>query len=290
MNLISYKQQFSISIAVFYNSFDWSDFILDCLIPFINDKKEVNSYIISLSRNRGDHIKIFLITPKLNALEIANQADKYFKSYISGKFPKESKTEEITENDIFRNFEPNTIHYGVYDNYSFDEVYGYKNLDYEFSRLLILIFEKNRNQTIYFLTEILIELLASFFDCLECDQDDIIEVVDELIEKELKKYNPDQFQKVIDINERNFIDNREAITLFLRAEKGQSELYKQSKNIWNVILEKFDTSYSNLKSQREAFLINKLCDILYFKDRIKAFYLYSKGIRLIANNETSSLK
>lgn len=267
-----------ISIAIFYDKTGWSSLILDGIIPFFKNNKEKNSYILSLSEERGNHVNIFVTTPKNNARLFLKKADEFFKSFILSNQIYESRN-LISENGVFYNFEPNTIHYGIYDSHlsksQNDETLYFQE---KFSQLLIATFKEHEEETILSLTEIMIELFAIFLDGSNLKKVEVIELFDKLLKKEYSKYNEKTIKKIHVLNRANFNKNKEHVIDFLKGEEYKSDKLEVYKKQWKYIIK---ASYRQFKHvDREEYLINTLCNVFNFQDRISAYYLFVNALKV----------
>ncbi|MEP5338171.1 MAG: hypothetical protein ABJL44_07875 [Algibacter sp.] len=268
-----------ISIAIFYDETGWSSLILDGIIPFFKKNKEKSNYILSLNKERGNHVKIFVITPKNNVRLLLKKVDKFFKGFILNNQICKSRN-LISGNGIFCDFEPNSIHYGIYDCH-LCKSQNDKTLYFQerFSQFLITTFKKYEEETILSLTEIMIGLFAVFLDASSLKKAEVIELFDKLLTKEYSKYNEKTIKKIHILNRTNFTKNKEHVIDFLKGEEYKSDKLEMYQKQWKHIINAFYGQFKHVNE--EEYLINKLCDIFNFEDRISAYYLFVNALKII---------
>lgn len=265
------KDKMYLSISVFCEQSQWSALILNKILPFLEKTKEVDGYVLSLSRNRGDHIKLFLITTQSKTKELAEKISIHFGQL----FPPNQFLEKpslIPKNGIFSDFATNTVHYGLYD--------GHYRVNYfqdGLSVLVVLIFQKHNSETIPSLTEIMIEFFALYHDYSGFSKEKIIEIFENELENEFKKYTAQTLEKVGTTISKNFNRNKLEIISFLKSKPWQKKILDPDHDQWStMILENME-----LEPKIRQNMIAALCEAFDFEDKINAYYLFVNALKQI---------
>lgn len=268
-----------LSIAIFYDRTEWHSLILNAILPFVKKAKEVDDYFLSLSRSRGDHLKLFLITSKSKAKKLIRKADSYFNDFIAEH--KITKKENLfCQNGIFRDFESNTIHYGLYDFYLSTIPNNSTYLQKGFSQLLIALFKKHKGETILNLTEIMIVSFALFYESSCLTKTGMIQLFDKLLESEYQKYDAETIKESQVVNETNFVENKVYLVSFLKNKEYLSMEFDEQRKLWSTIVPTYYEKSGYKEKNKEGYLINMLCNVFDLEDRISAYYLFVNALKL----------
>lgn len=267
------------SIAIFYDQTEWHSLILNAILPFVEKTKEVDDFFLSLSRNRGNHVKLFLLTSKSEAKKLVQKADSYFNDFI-GDHKISNKESLFSQNGIFRDFESNTVHYGLYDFYLSTSPNNSIYFQKEFSQLLIAIFKKHREETISSLTEIMIVLFALFYDSSSFKKIEVVQLFDKLLETEYQKYNTETLKKSLVLNETNFVENKAYLVSFLKNKAYLSREFEEQQKLWSTIVTTYYEKSGYRKKNKVGYLIDMLCNVFDLEDRISAYYLFVNALKL----------
>lgn len=272
---LNFENKSCLSISIFYEELGWHVFIIDCLRPFIEKTKEIEYWHFSFSRKRGNHIKLFLISSESEANTIVIKANKCFSVFLDEN-PIITNKNLIPKNDFFYDFNPNSIHYGIYD-----DGLGTIRFKKEISQLIITLFERYKNDTIQSLPEIMIEFFAIFNEYLKLKKKEGIEVFNTLLKNEYQKYDDTNLKKIQIINEQHFENNRKQLISFIKHKQYLSEEVELYQKQWILIVNKYE-DWLDFKTQHsEIYLISTVCRILDVEDRITPYFLFLNALRHI---------
>lgn len=258
-----------LSISIFYDRMEWHTLILRGILPFVEKTKALEGYSLALSKNRGDHVIFFLITSESRAEDLAEKANQYFNEIVASNRTKETYN-LIPKNDFFCNFEPYTVQYGLYDG-QFNSVH----LEQELSKLVIYVFQKHGEETITNLTETMIEFFALFQEFSGFETKMVIQIFDNLLKNEYKKYNNTTLVKAKAILKKDFEHNKEEIISFLELRSWRNKVFEPHQEQWCVIVEQYQVSEPSAKT----CVISAMCDVFDLEDRISAYYLFVNALK-----------
>ncbi|GAB5472040.1 MAG: hypothetical protein Mars2KO_01390 [Maribacter sp.] len=263
----------SLSVSIFCDHTQWHKFILNYIPSFLKKNVGIENYFFSLSKNRGSHIRLTIVSPSSEATSLILKIDAYLKKCITKIGASDSKN-LIPENGTFCDFTPNTIHYGVYDFYHTNI-----RLQNELTTLLITTFQHYKKNTISNLIEIFIELFFILSKSPLLTKESSVKLFERLLESEYKNLDAKLLTEVKRINKTEFIENKEELISFVNQDiYSFSEMEPFQKQWFSIILnfKKWDTEK---KTNQEEYLIQSVCNLFGFDNRITAYYLFVSAIR-----------
>lgn len=262
-----------LSISIFCDQTQWHKVILNNLLPYLKNNILFENYFISLSKKRGDHIKLMIISSNSEAPGLILKMDVYFKKCVA-KIGASYKKNLIPENGTFYDFTPNTIHYGVYD---FD--YISIRLQKELTLLLIDIFQHYIKDTLSNLVEIFIELFFIIYNSPLLTKGSTVKIFENLLELEYKNLEAKLLTEVKRINKTEFMENKEELVSFVNQDPYvYSEMGPIHKR-WYSIICNFKKWDLDKKTNQEEYLIESVCNMFDFDNRITAYYLFVSAIK-----------
>lgn len=263
----------SLSISIFCREADWHHIIIECVFPFIKRTKELDNFYLSLSRFRGNHIKLFLIVSNKSTLQILKKVDLHLRNYLI-KNKIDEKTKILPPSDgIFCDFKPNTVHYGVYELSA-----NFNYLHNQLSELLFQIFDYFRDETIGSLTEIMIELFSIFYMYSSMSKTEVEEVFNNLLENELTRYKSTS-NKIQEMYKEDLYENCTLIGLYIKNK--EHDVYKllNYQKKWLFIILNYQKWLGKEQKNKIGYLMGSICNIFDFRDKITVFYLFSFAIK-----------
>ncbi|WP_147676341.1 hypothetical protein [Algibacter pacificus] len=100
-------------VSLHYDETMWHKAIIQGIKPFIENEKDINTFLFKLNRERGDSIRMaVLLNKNTNAKVFAEYIDDWFKNFLL-KYPSTLSKSLIIEKALFLNFKNNkTIYSG----------------------------------------------------------------------------------------------------------------------------------------------------------------------------------
>jgi|GEM_PF-6173106 len=261
-----------LSIAIFCDHTQWHKFILNYLPSFLEKKVGIDNYFFSLGKNRGNHIKLTIISSNSKATKVVLEIDAYLKKCIT-KIGASTTKKVIPGNGIYRDFAPNTIHYGVYD-------IDYTNirLQKELTTLMITVFQHYGKHTISNLVEIFIDLFFMLSKSPHLTKESSIKLFERLLESEYKNLEAKLLTEVKRINKTDFEENKEKLISFINQDIYEFSEMEPFQKQWYYITSNFKKWDMGKKANQEEYLVQAVCNLFDFDNRIMAYYLFVSAI------------
>ncbi|RKN76898.1 hypothetical protein [Ulvibacterium marinum] len=269
---VDLKNKRSLSISIFCDHTQWHKFILNYIPSFLKKNTGIENYFLSVSKDRGSHIRLTIVSSNAEATRLALKIDAYFKKCITKIGAGDTKN-VISGNGTYRDFTPNTIHYGVYD---FD--YTESRLQKELTTLLITIFQHYREHTIRNLVEIFIELFSMSSTSQWLTKESSVKLFERLLESEYKNLDAKLLTEVKITNKINFVENKERLVSFINQDTYESSEMEPFQKHWYYIIRNFKKWDQKKKINQEEYLIQAICNLFDFDNRITAYYLFVSAI------------
>ncbi|WP_136465414.1 hypothetical protein [Flagellimonas onchidii] len=266
-----------INISIFHHDFGWHELILKSIEQFVKITGIFDSFFIILSRTRGDHVVLFIETDKKEAKELAQEANHYFKTYLRKWTEKDELNFPRLENRIFRDFEDNTIHFGIHNDF-----FGIKDeftlrLCKDISQLVILSFKKYGSNLKENLLDMFLELYALLVQFSYKSKEEILQIFEFLLNQEYQKYSNSTVDDLKVEYEKCFIENQQIIASFFNIKKTES--INPIKTMWKKMINKY---WSKPKSTHlkdfEILIISITNDSFAFSNKILGYYLFARGL------------
>lgn len=279
------QQREFLAISIFHEKLCWHRVIAEVIYPFVHENKDVIGYIINLNVERGENVRLTLITEKEKARQIAIQADRFIREYL-GNNPSSFKKNLLPNKGLFLNFESDTLHYGVFNPFEFETNF-HPSIQFllDLTQIVIRTFQTYGKNTLNNYLEIMLQLFSVFGQIIPDGNQQSIEIFDSLLAEEYQKINRITLAKVISVNDENFKNNRAALVELISLNS-----YETSSDgilcLWRNTLSNHKRKTNQFKSCTSAEkkdMIVLLCEIFAFKNKISAFYLFRETIFYIQN-------
>lgn len=275
----------------------WHQAICKAIIPFTDNTKDIETFIVRLSYKNGCNIRMIIMPRKdSNKILLANKIDFCFKNFLL-ETPSASADKLLVESSIFLNFKNNSIHYGtfeyivdIYDNNCTNVFLIYER---EISKVIFELFKCYKEETIENIIEISIQLIFIFCNALNINTSDSKIILDTLLRNEYLKYEPEAAENLNLENSMLYDDNKDSIVKCL-IENRNNDLndYKEKWQIlWyltvvNCKISLMESKNKNLSFQDYSLMINILFTSLDLQYRSTVCYFVSNALKEILSNES----
>lgn len=262
-----------LSISIFCDHAQWHKFVLNYIPSFLKKSVRIDEYFFSLSKNRGSHIRFTILAPNSEAAGLALKIDAYLKKCI--KKIGAGDTKNLTPgNGTYCDFTPNTIHYGVYDFFYTDI-----RLQKELTTLLVNIFQHYKKNTISNLVEIFIELFLILSKSAWLTKESSIQLFERLLESEYKNFDAKLLAEVKRMSKTEFVENKERLISFINQDTYTFSEMEPFQKQWYYIVSNFKKWDKEKRNNQEEYLIQSVCNLFDFDNRITAYYLFVSAMR-----------
>lgn len=280
------KKEEYLCISIFYGKSYWHQILVEAIDPFLEENKDILVYILILSLERGEHIRLTLVVEQKKAEQVARNADKFFRRYLK-RHPSSSFPNSLIPNDgLFVNFKNNTLHYGVFELSAFErESQGTVQYLVGLSQVVLEIFKEYHKQTLNNYVEIMLQLFTVYYKTMSESNEKTIKIFDSLLMDEYQKIDEAALQRITSLNMDNFNNNKDELIEMISFNNDSSNHF--SPNSWLYTWESTLISYKKLKMRfKEIYnnldenkrLIRLLCEVLSFNDKISAYYLFRETL------------
>jgi hypothetical protein len=266
-------------ISLYYDDTMWHKAICKGIKPFIDNTKDIETYIIRLSHQGGCNIRM-IITPckDSDAFVLANHIDSWFKNFLL-KAPSISTKNRLEENRLFLNFQNNTIHYGTFEYIPFSISDDYHNsvflkYDNNVSKVIFELFACFKEETLENIIEISIQLLFIFVSALKITIIDSLTLFETLLSNEYIKYELEAAESLKMENSSMFNDNKDfIIQSFIENRNNNLKDYEEEWQIlWYLTVTDCQKSLTefenkNISLQELTIMINMLFNSLNLQCR-----------------------
>ncbi|MGS2762892.1 hypothetical protein [Sinomicrobium sp. M5D2P9] len=264
----------AVSLSVFYPRIGWYDLIVNGIYPLIEKGTIPSFFSLQLMDTRGDHVQLFVIGQKENILKIVTEISKHLECFL-GQNRINGSSGSIAKEDVFCDFEPNKIYYGVYDK----EVRSLREVkaDRAISKLLISVFKEYKEDTLEYAVELTMIFCFLIMKRLELDRSQVVSFMEFLLIDQERKYTSVAIDKLEKINNDNFKNNRKAIAILLKDSTSKANtIREQLHDIVAINLEwlKEDTN------EHLRMLLYNINNAFGFKERFTAYYLLAKCMEM----------
>lgn len=262
-------------LSIFYNENAYFKIIDVGIKPFVKREKDIHGYHLYLSSKRGTHIRLVLVTKSSSARRLVLNANTHFKAFLESN-PSPSVNSLNPETGFFKNFENNTIHYGVFKYSAIEHLEGVEIFHRNLSKDLIKIFEYYQYKTTKNLFEIIFKMLLILFETVSINT---VELFDLMLNFEYQNYDNEKLKEFDKINKINFKTNKDTALRYMseaqsidiewqiswRKTIGKHELFLKSADL------KHDDIIDNYFK-----IVNVICHTFEFEERITMYYLHSR--------------
>ncbi|WP_268223512.1 hypothetical protein [Sinomicrobium oceani] len=273
----------NLNFSIFYDCNYWYKIINDVINPFLKNNA-IENYIIILSEERGDHIKLTITSEKNSSVVIANKLHTLLKNYLKHN-PSPPAKNLIPNKGLFKDFDGNTLHHGIFD--IARQIDSFKiplSNAFMVSKVSLEIFKEHKENTLELLTEIILELLLISINVLIANQIEPIALFSKLFNSELKKYDKNDRLLIEQTNKLNFEKNKSEILDYIKPFLSDELQFKQ--NTWKHIWQKTLNNQLNLISGNKINLqvqysrtINYLFFVFNFEEVITVYYVILAGMK-----------
>lgn len=273
----------NLCISLFYSSREWHKIALEAVYPFLYKTNNIISYMVCMNSDRGDNIRLILKVEEKHAWNVANIINTYFQDYLTRSPSKPGSSSLDTPNKLFKNFENNTIHYGIYE---FFEINGFTN-QHEFqaalSDLLKDMFLEEKNEVVENNFVLLLRMLLIYFNVITDDHKQIIKVLEEILKENQKNHSEvvlkENFRKSSIIYNESRSDLIEFSSEYtaLRWEDYGYEWEKKWHHLVKMYYEKFKCSYTDYQFFDSAFF--PVCQMLDIKHSNVALVVLLQAVK-----------
>jgi hypothetical protein len=274
----------NLCISIFYSSREWHKIALEAIYPFLWETSNIISYMVLMNSDRGDNIRLILEVEEKNAWNVANLVNTHFQDYLTRSPSKPGSSFLDTPNKLFKNFENNTIHYGIYEFY---EIKGFTNHQNEYhvalSDLLKEIFLEEKNEVVENTFVLLLRMLLIFFNLITYNNKTIIQVLEEILEENQQNNS----EVVLEENCRKssviYNENRSELIEFsseytaLESEDYEYEWEKKWHHLIKMYYEKFKASYTDYQFFDSFFF--PVCQMLDIKHSNVALTVLLRSVK-----------
>ncbi len=280
------KKEEYLCISIFYGKSYWHQILVKAIGPFLEENKDILVYILSLSLERGEHIRLTLVVEQKNAEQVARNADEFFRRYLK-RHPSSSFPNSLIPNDgLFVNFKNNTLHYGVFEIFAFErESQCTGQYLVGLSQVVLGIFKEYHKQTLNNYVEIMLQLFTVYHKTMSESNEKTINIFDSLLIDEYQKIDEAALQRIASLNKDNFNNNKDELIEMISFYDDSGDHF--SPNSWPYIWKntlisykkqkmRFKETYNNLDESKR--LIRLLCETFSFNDKISVYYLFRETL------------
>lgn len=272
-NVIEKEDTINLCISVFYNKLTWDVLVVDAILPFISQNKNLQFYFY-LNELRGSNVRLVVEVQKENAIQIATSIDCYFKEFLAKK-----PSELIVNEENFRhfmNFKNNSIHYGLFE-YISDSGHNFNN---GLTDLLFFAFSEYRDEFHLSVNEIMFQIITIFFNAIKISDNEILKIFKELVETEHYQYDLNMPREIADLHEQFFLENKDILLPYLKEYRHiNADDYEEK---WEMEWHSFVKSFFNKKFESDSYEIktalDKIMATFNFEDKINFYYLMINSI------------
>ena len=283
-------------ISLYYDDIMWHKAICKGIKPFIENTKDIETFIIRLSHQGGCNIRMIVTACKdSDTLVLANHIDSWFKNFLL-KTPSTSTKNLLEENRLFLNFQNNSIHYGTFEYIPFSISNDYHNIvflkyDVNLTKVIFELFTCFKEETIENIIEISIQLLFIFCSALKINIIDSLTLFETILRNEYRKYEPETAESLKLENSSMFNDNKNFIVKsFMENRNNNLKDYKEEWQIsWYLTvtdcqksLMKFENK--NISLEELIIMINMLFNSLDLQCRSTVCHFVYSTLKDINTN------
>ncbi|KAF2329078.1 hypothetical protein [Flavobacterium daemonense] len=258
----------NLCISIFYDKSKWDLLVLDAILPFISQHKNLQFYFY-LNDRRGENIRLVFTVQEENAVEIATSIDLYFKDFLSKKPSELIVNEEVS--GYFINFKNNSIHYGIFeDNSDF-----WQDFNIGITHLLFFAFSEYKDEFHLSINGIMFQIIIIFLNAIKVTDNEILKLLKELIEVEHYLYDPNTPQEIADLCQQYFADNKDTLLPYLKEYRNiNAEDYEEKWEIeWHNHVCSFFQKTIELDGYDIKTALEKIMSAFNFKDKISFYSL-----------------
>ncbi|MCX2678488.1 hypothetical protein OOZ15_00905 [Galbibacter sp. EGI 63066] len=280
--LVAHKE---LNVSLYYSDVDWHIALSKGVRCFLKELKGAyHDYLIELSRERGDHIKLTFFVHSNSAFSFSQEIDAWFKQFLK-KHPSRYSEKHDERIKIFADFDNDSVHYGTFNIRPYPSISCFV-FRCGISRLILKLFQHYKEDTLNSLFEIVIQLIIIFCNTVYYNIDDIYHLINTLLQEEYDQLNDlESVNKVISEGDTNFENNKSELISLVEnhLRPGNLKYNDQLESFWCNLVAECDKSLKDENVSDLIFthslMLNELFDSLGFKYKITVLLLLKKSIK-----------